>query len=68
MTSRQHAGAKLTINKTGKTRSATATPPLRGRVSVWLWRWCAGRSACSAKNSPCLTSKSPPTPQDRENQ
>ena len=36
MRPRQHAGAKLTINKTGKTRSATA--PLRGRVSVWLWR------------------------------
>jgi len=49
MALRQHSGTKLSIRR-GKTRSATATPLLRGRVPIWRYGSCAGCSACSAKN------------------
>jgi len=57
---RQHSGTKLSIRR-GKTRSATATPLLRGRVPIWRYGSCAGCSACSAKNPPCFTPTLPPT-------
>jgi hypothetical protein len=62
MASRQHSGTKL-FHKTGKTRSATATPLLRGRVPIWRYGSCAGCNACLANNSPCFTPKSPPPPE-----
>jgi hypothetical protein len=40
MTPRQHSGTQA-LNKTGKTRAATATPLLRGRgadMAVWCMR------------------------------
>jgi hypothetical protein len=41
MPSRQHSETQA-LYKTGKTRSATATPLLRGRMAVWFTRWLQG--------------------------